>query len=177
MATIVLEDGSGVATANSYQTVQDFKDYFDCIGVEYDATDAEITTSLIAAAKLLEYCYTYYGEISFPDTPQALLWPRTGLCDRRGLVIAANTIPVEIKEAQNELARSNLQARLAFSDNPTNQGAVKRNKLDVLEQEFFSPGSEVDVTVSKTVMDYVRKILQPYIRGGGQFQGANVAVV
>ena len=184
MATLVIEDGTGVIDANSYMTVQDFKDYFDCIGADVSGiTDDQITAGLIdAGSNLLEYCYSYKGEISFPETPQALSFPREGLKDRNGCEIEKTQIPGEVIKAQAELARSSALAiiaggRIAFSDQPVNTGAVKKNKLDVMEQEYYGPGTEVQTTVSKTVDDFVRKLLEPFLDGGSNpFQLKNVAV-
>jgi len=178
---LVIEDGTGVLGANSYNTEAQFLAYFAEIGVDVTAlTTAQIESGLIdAATNMLEYCFTYKGEISYPLTPQPLLWPRTGLCDRRGLDVASDSLPVELLKAQNELARSIavFSGRMAFSDTPDNTGAVKKSKLDVMEEEYFGPGTSLQLTISQTVRDYVGKLLAPYIRGGSNFQVTNVAVV
>lgn len=175
---IIVEDGSGVAGANSYQTLTECKDYFDCIGVDISTiNDNQLTAGLITAASdLLEYCYEYKGQITHTDPVQPLQWPRTGLTDRKCQKVASNSIPDEIKKAQCELARSNAIARLAFSDNPTNQGAVKKNRLDVMEQQFHAAGTEVQTTAFQTVGQYVHKLLQPYINGSSRYQIQNQAV-
>ena len=78
----------------------------------------------------------------------------------------ARTVAIDIKNGE----------RYAYSDDPTNLGAVKKDKLDVLETEYYGPGSEVNTNVSKTVSDYVRKLLQPWLAAGNNpFQVTNVA--
>ncbi|HHZ65107.1 MAG TPA: hypothetical protein EYN51_06375 [Flavobacteriales bacterium] len=182
--TLVLEDGTGIDDANTYQLVADFRTYFDNLGIDTSALlDAAVTAALFETGScLLEICFTYKGLISFPETPQALSWPRTGLRDRRGLEVPADSIPNEIKKAQNELARTvALQAadggRYSYSDSPTNTGAEKRNKLDVLEEEFYGPGTAFTIEISKDVQSFISKILRPYITGGNAFHVTNVAVI
>lgn len=183
---IIVEDGTGTnPDANSYNTLQEFKDYFATIGVDIsNLTDPQIEAGLIdAATNYLEYCYVYKGVISHPDIPQPLLWPRAGLCDRRKLEIPDTTIPTEVKKAQLELARSAAlslaeQERFAFSDEPEATGAVKSSKLDVLSESYYGPGSEIQTTISASVQSYVAKLLQPYLgRGASPFQINNFAVV
>ena len=105
------------------------------------------------------------------------------LCDRRGLEVPDTTIPVEIKKAQMELARSAAlslaeQGRFAFSDEPEATGAVKSSKLDVLSESYYGPGTAIQTTISASVQDYVSKLLRPYLaRGASPFQINNFAVV
>ncbi len=100
---LVIEDGTGVLGANSYNTEAEFRAYFLEINVDVTAlTTTEVEGGLIdAATNMLEYCFKYKGEITYPLTPQPLLWPRTGLCDRRKLAVDGSTIPVELLKAQN----------------------------------------------------------------------------
>lgn len=168
--TLVIEDGTGSdPTANSYATEQEFDDYFETVGIDISGlTSAQKIAGLVGAAtQILEICYEYRGTITHTESPiQPLLWPRTGLCDRRGLKISKTSIPADIKKAQIELARQlATQSNYLYSDSPTNTGAIKREKLDVLEQEFFGPGSEIVTTVAKTADGWIRKILAPYITG------------
>lgn len=184
--TIIIEDGSGSdPDANSYATEVEFTDYFNCLGIDITGLSGDqIRQGLISAAtSIMEYCYKYKGTLTHSTNPiQPLLWPRTGLCDRRGLLIDGSTIPLDVKNAQMELARQ-VAIELAnssdyrYSDNPTNQGVVKREKLDVLEQEFFGPGTEVLNKATRTAGQFVIKILEPYITNSNAFQLTNEAVV
>ena len=183
-ATLVLEDGTGVINSNTYQLLADFKTYFGNLGVDISGiTDPQITAALFETGTiLLEVCFKYKGYITYPLTPQALSWPRTGLVDRRGLVVAVDSIPPELQAAQNELAKHvALEViagnRYAYSDSPSNIGAEKRNKLDTLEEEFYGPGTAANLQISSSVSAYVSKLLKPYITGGNAFQVVNVAVI
>ena len=183
-AILVLEDGTGVIDSNTYQLLADFKAYFADLNIDITAIDDDdITAALFETGTcLLEICFTYKGVISFPDTPQALSWPRTGLRDRRRLEVPFDSIPPEVKKAQNELARTvalqnGAGNRYSYSDTPTNTGAEKRNKLDVLEEEFYGPGTAYNVEISKDVQSFISKILRPYTTGAGAFQLVNVAVI
>ena len=102
-------------------------------------TSAEKTTALKEATRWLE-TLCYKGE-KCSDT-QELKWPRkvdaTGCCD----AAVCTALPPQMVEATCELA-------LALHNNPTaitgaatsaGTGAVKRQKLDVLEVEYFDSG-------------------------------------
>lgn len=181
--SLVIEDGTGLdPNANSYATEAEFDDHFACIGIDISGiSSADKIAGLIGAAtQILEVCYEYKGKITHSESPiQPLLWPRTGLCDRRGLEIDGSSIPGDLKTAQIELARQiAIQSNYFYSDTPTNTGAVKKEKLDVLEQEYFGPGTEVINTVARDASEWVTKILKPYLSGGyNPFQINNKATV
>lgn len=180
---LVIEDGSGAdPDANSYATEAEFDDHFTCIGVDISGltSDQKIAGLIGAATQVMEFCYEYKGSITHTESPtQPLLWPRTGLCDRRGLEIDGSSIPDDIKTAQIELARQfAIQSNYIYSDEATNTGAVKKEKLDVLEQQFYGPGTEILNTVVQNANQWVRKILAPYLASGNNpFQINNKAVV
>lgn len=180
--SLTIEDGTGSdPNANSYATEQEFNDHFACVGIDVSSfTSAQIIAGLISAAtQIMEYCYEYKGKITHTESPlQPLLWPREGLCDRRGVEITKTSIPKDIKTAQIELARQAiLQPNFLYSDSPVNTGAIKREKLDVLEQEYYGPGTEVMLTITQNASQWVRKILSHYTTGSSPFQVNNRAVV
>jgi len=179
MPTLIIEDGTGKIDSNTYNDLAAFKLYFDNIGVDVSTlTDPTIEAALFeTGTTLLEIMFNYKGCISYPDTPQALSFPRTGLVDRRGLVVAEDAVPPELLAAQNELARSvAINDRLAYSDAPDNTGAVKKEKLDVLMTEYFGPGTAPSILITQDVEAYVTKLLAPYIKGSNRFQINNIAV-
>lgn len=80
----ISEDGTGLIDSNAYGTVQGFKDYFSDRGVDVSAiSDPAIQTLLIQATDYVEKRYSgrFKGCIEFPETPQALSFPRLYVYD------------------------------------------------------------------------------------------------
>lgn len=180
---LIVEDGTIVASANTYLDLAALKAYFSERAIDMTAySDANLEAALHTATDLLEYNYTYKGSIVDETTPQVLLWPRTGLTDRRGITLPDTTIPPELLAAQAELARSAVikiaeGERLEFSDAPSRQGVVTKSKLDVMEETYSETTSEAITTVDEKALDYVCTILKPYLRSCGLFQGVNEATI
>lgn len=133
----------GGASANSYQDVADATAYFanTLFSEQWAALSSDVKAqALITATQWLE-TLAYTG--TRVTTTQRLEWPRDATSSK-GLTADSNTIPDELLAAQAELA-------LALGTTPTaltgdlgstnTNGATKRQKLDVLEVEYFAPWS------------------------------------
>lgn len=160
---LTIEDGSGVANANSYVTVAEYRAYATPRGVSLPASDSTVETQLILAMDYLEaQCWrgmqTYDG--------QSLAMPRDEIYIS-GMLIAADVIPGKIKLAQMQLA---LQVNNGVDLMPTVVGgsaSVVREKVGPLETEYST-----SLTVG--TQPYFRSIiglLKPYLcsPGFGQF--------
>jgi hypothetical protein len=102
----VAEDGTGLIDANSYCTVSFANDYFTERGnLTWDDafTDAK-EVALIKATDYIElrFANKFKDSTLFPDTPQALSFPRTGKI----------AIPVQLLRATCEYALRALSAEL-----------------------------------------------------------------
>jgi hypothetical protein len=134
---LVVEDGTGLANAESYVSVADADTY-----VSNYMTDATNTlwTALGTPAKekalrrATAYIDTEYGERwkgRRTTEDQALDWPRTGVVDYDEWAIDSDVIPQVLKDATAEMA-----ARLAvedeeFFDDLDPGGAIKRENVQV----------------------------------------------
>lgn len=102
----IVEDGTGIANANSYCTVAFANDYFTERGnlTWIDAFDAAKEIALIKATDYIElrYANRFKDNILFPDVPQALSFPRTGTV----------AMPVQLLRATCEYALRALSAEL-----------------------------------------------------------------
>ena len=99
----VVEDGTGLVNANSYVSVAEAKAYWDDVAFDYSGlSDAQIQVSLVKATRYMDTRFYYIGCIEFPETPQALGWPRTYAYDRDG--VYQQDVPVKIKNACIEYA-------------------------------------------------------------------------
>lgn len=135
MPTIIVEDGTGLSSANSYVTLEEADAYFESHAFyadnweELGAIDKE--RLLVTASRQLDALVTWRGFIVF--SAQGLGWPRSGVIDDEGRLVARDYIPSQIKEAVCELA-----FYLSRGDPyaATSSEGIERLKIDVIELQF-----------------------------------------
>lgn len=160
---LIIEDGSGVANANSYVTVAEYRAYATPRGVSLPVSDSEVETQLILAMDYLEVqCWrgipTYDG--------QSLAMPREQIYIS-GNLIADDIIPGKVKFAQMQLA---IQVNNGVDLMPTVVGgsaSVVREKVGPLETEYAT-----SLTVgTQPYFKSINALLGPYLcnTGFGQF--------
>ena len=109
--TLTVEDGSGVADANTYITISGANDYFEqfgetaWIGTDDSGTGAPTDTvkaqALLAAMRYLEYLP--WKGVKYAQS-QALEWPRSDVVDRDNRDVDEDVVPSVVARAQCELA-------------------------------------------------------------------------
>jgi len=106
MATIIVEDGTGISNSNSYVTLAEADAYFTSIGeLGWAGTDDFKNQNLINATSAMDATYGQrYLSYLRDNTSQALLWPREDVWDRHGRRIGSGAIPVTLQNAQCEMA-------------------------------------------------------------------------
>ncbi len=137
---LIVEDGTGVANANSYDTVANAQAYFDLLGITLTITDE----SLIQATMYLDLTYwrSYAGDKLTGD--QSLAYPRSAFTDLDGFERDASTIHIELKRALYESAKLKLDDVDLF-DNTSVEGDNLKSATSTLEgavsesQTWFSP--------------------------------------
>lgn len=133
--TFTVEDGTGLANANSYASVSTAVDYLSAnihATSFLNAVSAVQEKCLVRAAQLLDQFVDWYG--SRATTVQALEWPREGVLGRDGVTYIEKTVvPVWLQQAVAEYARFLYDADR--SSDPDSQN-VKSLKADVVEIEF-----------------------------------------
>ncbi len=100
MAVLVVEDGNGLADANSYASVEDFKDFADLrVGVQVPADDKVIERSLATATAWIDsnFANAFKGAQVFAT--QALEFPRNGFIDGEGFERPMGWMPPQLKKA------------------------------------------------------------------------------
>lgn len=153
--TIIVEDGSIVANANSYVTVQEVIDYADLRGIIYP-NQPEIEKNIILATDYLQ-SKCYQGEQVEPGV-QALLFPRKYVFIHN-VEIESNTIPQELKNAQIELALAQSNTNV-MNDGVDRGDNVKREKFDFRETEYYEGGNNYYFS-SQRVNSYLRLLEKP----------------
>lgn len=104
--SVVVEDGSGVASANSYVTIAEVDAWV--LTNPHDSTWSALTDAAkngytVMSCRVLNEQMNWDGWET--DADQALDLPRSGMVDKNGDSIGSTTIPTAVKNAQCELAR------------------------------------------------------------------------
>lgn len=146
---IVTQTNDGLSTANSYVTTAELSAYASQRGILLNSADLE--SLLFKSMDVLE-SKQYKSEPVKAD--QSTKWPRMGL-----------GVPRDIKLAQIMLA-INADSSIPMTDTPT--AAVKKEKVDVVEVEYFEP-----VNGQSALITMIDDLLKPYLAGG---IGLNVRV-
>jgi hypothetical protein len=159
--SLIVEDGTGVAGAESYVTLVVADAYFDArthlaLFTTWDAaTDAKKEGALREASAYLDAKYGAYYKGLTAGAVQGLLWPRTGAADSAGF--ALQPVPSELQRASCELAARALSEPLASDD--ARGGKVKRLKAGSVEIEYADGAPVV------TVYGIVDGIMEPLLNG------------
>lgn len=139
---LIVEDGTIVANANSYVTIDEADAYHEIIGnddwASYEAVDKK--KALLIAARSLDLMYSSkFMSIPQVGSTQVMRWPRLAFWARHtNKLINGNQIPSEIKDAQSELALMQLNGLDLFP-------VVSRDEM--VTQESTQIG---DISISKS---------------------------
>lgn len=147
---LIKEDGTGLATANSYADVNDFKDWADDRAIDYASfPDIDIAGALVTATTWIDTRYTFKGT-ELNDT-QALRLPTDTVS------VTPNVIKATCQAAHYHL--SGLLMPLAINTGIKSQ----RKKLDVLETETVYQ----DGATQKQSYSIIDGLLKKYTLSGG----------
>jgi hypothetical protein len=145
---LIVEDGTGLANAESYISLAEADAYHTSRGNLPWINDADMTETAKEQAlrRATDYLQHFYSGLwlGYKSTlTQALDWPRQDVPKvdtPYGNYYLLTEIPQELKNACAELAYKAAQGDLT----PDLTQAVKREKIDVLEVEYseFSPQSK-----------------------------------
>ena len=152
MATIVVETGSGLSTANSYVSEAELATYALDRGLTLTGTPSIL---IIQAMDYLE-SKNFIGTKSTLE--QSLQWPRTGV-EIDNWYIVSNSIPVLLKEAEMELCIA-----LDGGVNPLANQDRKTLKEKVGELEVEYAPSALAITYLTAVEAKLKKLLLPTAR-------------
>lgn len=134
-----VEDGTGVAGANSYLTVAEADDILaiEPEWAEWSAlAEADKELDLARATRYLDDNYQWFGKKTERD--QFLMWPRRHMKDTEGFCIADTVIPLELKRAAARLA---VWLRTNNGNDMMNVEGLKRFRSDDIEIEWQSGAS------------------------------------
>ena len=167
--TIIVEDGTIVADANSFVTATEADDYFlveHPNATDWDDFDDDTKeASLRFAVKLLD-TMDWYGYRS-DTTNQELSWPRNLVYDAdRRRYFTASEIPDFLKDSQLELAIALAREDRTLSVEAAAGAGLKRAKIDVLELEWFSNSAKIIEKAKPLIPSIVCRFIEPYTESG-----------
>jgi len=153
MATLIVEDGSIVANANTYVDVAFVDTYATDHGLPlWTGTADEKNAAILNAMTLIE-SKPYKGYPSFKG--QELVWPRQGVT-LYGWDVDFDDIPSRVTSAQAEAAIRAITSPL--SPDLCRGGGIKREKVDVIETEYFAGAS------NSTTYPVIDQLLAPLLK-------------
>lgn len=139
--TLIVEDGTAKTDAESFCTVAFADDYHSKRGGSAWAllTESEKESNLRLATDYMEQVYRLAWAGFRRDDEQALSWPRydVPIKDLYYNVYSSDIVPVEVQRACAILALTASTGELA----PNVDRITKREKVDVIEVEYFDAGS------------------------------------
>jgi len=167
MATsFVVEDGSGLATANSYLSLADAKIYYENYKADWVATwDALGSAAQEEALRIgTQYMDNRYGGCwrgTALVSTQALDWPRTGAYTDDDYAIPSDAVPAKLEYATAEMAYRQVIETDGIMPDITNPGGIKRKKVKVgpLEQDIEYAGSSSQIASYRTVSNLIKELI------------------
>jgi hypothetical protein len=132
MATLVVEDGTGLTTSNAYCTPDEADLYHEMRlhNATWAATgDDDKEAAIMWATKLLDNNITFDGWKYTED--QALAWPRDGVLDRDGYEIDIDEIPQFLKDATAEFAFWLIASDPTADDSSKGYKRIKAGSLEL----------------------------------------------
>jgi len=150
--TLIVEDGTGITTANSYLTALEADDILCVNPTSYALwtalTPTEKDTYLVWASGYIDDYVQWNGYKTVENS--GLRWPRCGVYDRDSILIGENDIPDQLKQAVAEISIFLIGSAAAASGGQSSNlpEGIKRVKADVVEIEFFEDGSSDSKTGS-----------------------------
>lgn len=175
---LTIEDGTGVAGADSYASVA------DCSAYAVSYYGASLTGNTADKEAAIRRAFAYLNGLRWKGSrtngrSQGGAWPRTDMIDCDGNAITSDEIPAEVIEAQHELARAEFQAPGVLSPQWSQRDAlVTMEKADVVQVQYdtsrLRPG---DDGVAIRVEAAMRRIECFLINGGKAVRQTAMAVV
>lgn len=144
---IIVEDGTGLATAQSYVSVAECDAYHAARG-NSDWTSATLLDrerALVRATAALDGRYSTRWPGIRADDEQALDWPRYDALDSRGYEIDSGSVPREVKNATCEAALVEILTPGELSAAQERGGQVAEETVGPITTKYF-PGASSSKT-------------------------------
>jgi len=167
--TLVVEDGTGLSTAEAYISEADADIYFDGTGenVAWDAVvNKEIALRTAAQHMRAKYGTRWQGRRVRQE--QALDWPRYNVADRDGWYVDSDIVPVNVQRANAILALKT--ATDTLSPDQSSPGTIKSEAVklgSIAETIVYDGGKD-----QETHYTLVERLLSEFLEAAGEiFRG------
>jgi hypothetical protein len=154
--TIIVEDGSIVANANSYDSLANVRAYAEQRGIELPSSDDELGAMVIKAMDYLE-ALQYQG-LKTDAFMQALQWPRQCV-EIDETELADDTIPKQLKNALGALVLA-VKEGIVLQPNFKPQDYVIEETVGPITTKYANP-IEIGIQTRMTAVD---SILAPLLK-------------
>ena len=148
--TVIVEDGSIVAGANSFVTIADVQAYASARGFSITTDETKIEIGITLSIDYMR-SKNYIGDLV--DDTQPLPFPRKNIDN-----VLDTEIPGDIKNAQVELVIASFDDELLSRSGGAN---ITREKVGELETEYAGQGLSNSFT-SQRVNMYLAKYIRPF---------------
>lgn len=170
---MALVETPGAADANTYASLAEFNAYaaarVPALAWFTAAADPAKEAALQAAARELDACFAWTGVAV--DEVQALTWPRSGMVSRNGYAIATTAIPVDLKNAQCELAlQMGAADRLGDNDpllkgiTSIRAGSVALTFSDAQAAQSSREAADIAIRRRQSDLNYVSTVIPDEVR-------------
>lgn len=161
---IIVEDGSGLADANSYTDEATLDDYTDARGIVLSSGDAEAALIRASIAIDARYANSYPGYRK-SGRDQGLQWPRSAAYDIGGWLIRDDQVPLEIIQATCEAAIRELADPNSMMPDLERGGGIESIKAGSVSITYAANAS------SKTTFTLIDGIINNILSGMGGSNG------
>jgi hypothetical protein len=165
--TLIVETGEKLADANSYVSLAEADTYHTNYGnLDWPGADSaeDKKQALILATQSVDSLYgPRYLSFVYPESPQALLFPRAYFYDNNGRIVPENTIPVCLKNAVCELALLHMNGVDIFPV-PASTKFIKSESVKAGSVEIAHEYFKAQETATYESFDKVEVFLYPILK-------------
>jgi len=158
--TIIVEDGSNIAGANSYVLLVDARAILNLLGQDLNSVDTIAEQQILNAARHIEAFRQSFKGWKRNGT-QSMQWPRLGVVID-GISIDSNIIPQDLIDAQVFAAYEYAQGQILQPSSP-NQSVASEEVVGAVKVSYFDTGS-ID---GSPALVRVNDSLNPLLKSGG----------
>lgn len=157
------ETGQGLEDANSYASVQDFKDWAALRPrVTVPENDSDIEKALVAATDWIDGNFARFFKGSQQLAMQALQWPRSGIPSPDGNIYPLGYMPPQLIKATCTLAVEALTGALWTNMSGATLQVIEKTTGPLTTK--YNPVKPADMVVQRN-FDEVRAMLSPLCKG------------
>lgn len=165
--TLTVEDGTGLAAADSYNSLSEFESYAEAYGLTLSSADDELREA--ALRRGFVYINTAYAT-RWPGTAvkgrgQAGAWPRRYAYDASGNLIPSDEVPREVKQAHNEAAVRELTTPGSLTPDASGATRVIQETVGPISVRYSDKGDPADA--ARPTVTLIDEILAPVLTGAG----------